>query len=300
MPYSEINPDNPNEVLVFDDSGAYIGTESFAQNQGLEGGGIAERTNNYTQPDPQQQAPPPDSGGTTGATEGTTGYSSSRQYPNGGLVYATSAGWYGSRGDIPTRVFATQAEAEAYVLNQQSTYGGNAAGLPGNPPPDLSAGIGPQPTTGSKTVAQMRAELLSHGDPRWATASDAEVIAEYTRLSTGAVTPPRGTLGTQPGTVTTAPIDLLRVQNELAYQLYLQDKLNRLEIPEFHAMDARARAEISANAALQQMTALGYYVDPVQFRNYLFGDGQRPGADTTMPTLQRQAFEAEPTGYYQD
>jgi len=292
MPYSELQPDG--SVAVFTDDGAYIGTESFEQNQGLAPGGLAERTNNYSQPDPQQ------AGGDGGASPvGTPPLSASMQTNGGGMVYADSTGWWGLNAAGQTQHFTELWEARNFAEGSQ-TYGpgsqayGSPPGTPigTNPPgPVATGGAGTYQTiNGPKTLQQMESELRAAGWP-----GGEDVATAYARTTGGAVTPPAGgTLpGTPSGSVTTAPIDLLRVQNELAYQLYLQDKLNRLEIPEFQAMDERSRAEISFNAAIQQMNSLGYYVDPQQVRSYLFGGGGQPGVDTTRPTLQRQQLELQ-------
>lgn len=254
MAYGIEQPDG--SIAVFNDDGSYLGTESAAQNQGLESGGLADRGAYELGYDPQQQISPESVPG--------SGLSST------GTPLSPYVNWPGSPG-VPAGTYPTSMTPVTTGNNQ--TY---------------------QTVNGPKTVQQMVTELRAAG---WSGGEDP--VVAYARTTGGQVSSPTGIVGQQPGSVTTAPIDLLRVQNELAYQLYLQDKLNRLEIPEFQAMDARARSEISANAAIQQMTAMGYYVDPVQFRNYLFGDGQQPGIDTTMPTLARQAFESEATGYYQ-
>lgn len=53
MPYGVVQPDG--SVAVFNDDDTYLGTESWAQNQGMEGGGLADRGAYDLGYDPQQQ-----------------------------------------------------------------------------------------------------------------------------------------------------------------------------------------------------------------------------------------------------
>ena len=335
MPYGELQPDG--SVAVFNDDGSYIGTESWEQNQGLESGGLADQQQNVPLPSgseepsaqveqwPEQRADgsvwwvaynpstgkyqdvyqiSPPTGGAPGSTTEPTnvGTSTTIQLPNGGRVYASNGKWWGSHPQYGTQSFNTEAEARNWA--QTGTGGGPGTGA-GNPTTNLGGSTGG--STGGKTVAQMRAELLAHGDPRWATASDSEVIAEYNRLSGGG-TAPQSTNPLAGQTITgggeNAQLAALLAQQMLQAQLD-KERLYGRDIPQLYGYVRdpyavqQARWELYQTGGDQRWFQV---TDAEAISEFLKVASQdhplRQRLLNPQATLERQQIEGTQTGYY--